>query len=242
MFFYHKEMEKNYAVIAAGGLGTRLKNYNQNNHTKVLIDINGISMISLQIKQLISWGLANFVIITNPEYHDMIKNDVESHFNNINLHFVVQQEPNGIADALSYASEQIPKNSLVTFVLGDNFFGSNPLINLNLNNFKGAHLFVKEVSNPQEFGVVEVLDNKVINIHEKPKDYISSYAVVGLYIYEYKCFEYIKYLKPSERGEIEITDLNKVFLNKKDVNYSILESWWIDAGTEERIQNLKDLI
>ena len=235
-------MEKNYAVIAAGGLGTRLKNYKQNNFTKVLIDINGISMISLQIKQLASWGLNDFVIITNPEYHDMIKNDVESNFNNLNLHFVTQLEPNGIADALSYASEKIPENSLITFVLGDNFFGSNPLIDFDLDNFSGAHLFVKEVSNPQEFGVIEFVDNKVINLHEKPKDYISSYATVGLYIYEYNCFEYIKLLEPSERGELEITDLNKVFLNKKAVNYSILESWWVDAGTEERIQTLKNLI
>jgi len=235
-------MEKNYAVIAAGGLGTRLKNYKENNQTKVLIDINGISMISLQIKQLISWGLSNFVIITNPEYHDMIKDDVELNFNDINLNFVVQQEPNGIADALSYASKKIPKNSLVTFVLGDNFFGSNPLVDLNLDNFSGAHLFVKEVSNPQEFGVIEFVDNKVINLHEKPKDYISSYATVGLYIYEYNCFEYIKLLEPSERGELEITDLNKVFLNKKAVNFSVLESWWVDAGTEERIQTLKNLI
>ena len=235
-------MEKNYAVIAAGGLGTRLKDYKQNNFTKVLIDINGISMISLQIKQLASWGLNDFVIITNPEYHDMIKNDVESNFNNLNLHFVTQLEPNGIADALSYASEKIPENSLITFVLGDNFFGSNPLIDFDLYNFSGAHLFVKEVSNPQEFGVIEVSADKVINIHEKPQDYISSFAVVGLYIYEYKCFEYIKHLKPSERGELEITDLNKVFLSKKNLNYSILKSWWIDAGTEERIQNLKDLI
>ena len=235
-------MEKNYAVIAAGGLGTRLKDYKQNNFTKVLIDINGISMISLQIKQLVSWGLNNFVIITNPEYHDMIKNDVESNFNNLNLHFVTQSEPNGIADALSYASEKIPENSLITFVLGDNFFGSNPLIDFDLDNFSGAHLFVKEVSNPQEFGVIEVSADRVINIHEKPQDYISSFAVVGLYIFEYKCFEYIKHLKPSERGELEITDLNKVFLSKKNLNYSILKSWWIDAGTEERIQNLKDLI
>ena len=235
-------MEKNYAVIAAGGLGTRLKDYKQNNYTKVLIDINGTSMISLQIKQLISWGLNNFVIITNPEFHDMIKNDVESNFNNINIDFVVQLEPNGIADALSYASEKIPENSLITFVLGDNFFGSNPLINFDLDNFSGAHLFVKEVSNPQEFGVIEVSDNRVIDIYEKPQDYISSFAVVGLYIYVYKCFEYIRLLNPSERGEIEVTDLNKVFLNKKNVNYSILESWWIDAGTEERIQTLKDLI
>ena len=126
--------------------------------------------------------------------------------------------------------------------MGDNFFGSNPLINFDLDNFSGAHLFVKEVSNPQEFGVIEVSDNRVIDIYEKPQDYISSFAVVGLYIYEYKCFEYIRLLNPSERGEIEVTDLNKVFLNKKNVNYSILESWWIDAGTEERIQTLKDLI
>ncbi len=235
-------MVKNYAVIAAGGLGTRLKSYKQNNSTKVLIDINGISMISLQIKQLISWGLSNFVIITNPEYHDMIKDDVNSNFKDINLNFVVQLKPNGIADALSYAGKHIPDNSIVTFVLGDNFFGSNPLINFNLDNFSGAHLFVKEVSNPQEFGVIKVVDDKVVNLYEKPKDYISPYAVVGLYIYEYNCFEYIKLLKPSARGELEITDLNKLYLNQKNVNYSILESWWIDAGTEERIKTLKNLI
>ena len=81
-------MRKNYAVIAAGGLGTRLKNFKQNKHTKVLIDINGISMISLQIKQLISWGLSDFIIITNPEFHKLIKTDVKSNFNNINLQFI----------------------------------------------------------------------------------------------------------------------------------------------------------
>ena len=242
MFFYHEEMKKNYAVIAAGGLGTRLKNFKQNKHTKVLIDINGISMISLQIQQLVSWGLSDFIIITNPEFHELIKTDVESNFNNMNLQFIIQTEPNGIADALSYVSEKIPKNSLVTFILGDNFFGANPLVNINLDSVSGAHLFVKEVTNPKEFGVIEVLDNKIINLYEKPEDYISSYAVVGLYIYEYLVFEYIKLLTPSKRGELEITDLNKVFLNKKNIDYSILDSWWIDAGTEERIKNLKELI
>jgi glucose-1-phosphate thymidylyltransferase len=235
-------MRKNYAVIAAGGLGTRLKDYKKNNSTKVLIDINGISMISLQIKQLLSWGLSNFVIITNPEYHEMIKNDVKKNFNSLDINFVIQLEPNGIADALSYASEKIPKNSLVTFVLGDNFFGSNPFVDLDLDNFSGAHLFVKDVSNPQEFGVIEVLDSKIINLHEKPQEYISSYAVVGLYIYEYECFDYIRLLKPSKRGELEITDLNKIFLNKKDIKFSTVQSWWVDAGTEERIDVLRKLI
>ena len=78
--------------------------------------------------------------------------------------------------------------------------------------------------------------------HEKPKDYISSLAVVGLYIYEKTCFEYIKELIPSARGELEITDLNKIYMNKKLLNYKLINSWWIDAGTEDRISELKGLI
>jgi len=235
-------MIKNYAVIAAGGLGTRLKDYKKNDYTKVLIDINGISMISLQVKQLKSWGFTNFIIITNFEFNEMIKNDVQSNFEDLHIEFVIQESPNGIADALSYASSKIPPDSLVTFVLGDNFFGENPLEELDLENIRGAHLFVKEVKNPEEFGVIELDKNKIINLHEKPKDYISSLAVVGLYIYQYSCFEYIKLLEPSNRGELEITDLNKVYMSNEIIDYHILESWWVDAGTEDRIEHLKKLI
>tara|TARA_X000000368_G_scaffold107902_1_gene83833 strand:+ start:316 stop:1023 length:708 start_codon:yes stop_codon:yes gene_type:complete len=235
-------MIKNYAVIAAGGLGTRLKDYKKNDYTKVLIDINGISMISLQVKQLKSWGFTNFIIITNSEFNEMIKNDVQSNFEDLHMEFVIQESPNGIADALSYASSKIPPDSLVTFVLGDNFFGENPLEELDLENIRGAHLFVKEVKNPEEFGVIELDKNKIINLHEKPKDYISSLAVVGLYIYQYSCFEYIKLLEPSNRGELEITDLNKVYMSNEIIDYHILESWWVDAGTEDRIEHLKKLI
>jgi len=235
-------MIKNYAVIAAGGLGTRLKDYKKNDYTKVLIDINGISMISLQVKQLKSWGFTNFIIITNYEFNEMIKNDVQSNFEDLHMEFVIQESPNGIADALSYASSKIPPDSLVTFVLGDNFFGENPLEELDLENIRGAHLFVKEVKNPEEFGVIELDKNKIINLHEKPKDYISSLAVVGLYIYQYSCFEYIKLLEPSNRGELEITDLNKVYMSNEIIDYHILESWWVDAGTEDRIEYLKKLI
>ena len=235
-------MIKNYAVIAAGGLGTRLKDYKKNDYTKVLIDINGISMISLQVKQLKSWGFTNFIIITNYEFNEMIKNDVQSNFEDLHMEFVIQESPNGIADALSYASSKIPPDSLVTFVLGDNFFGENPLEELDLENIRGAHLFVKEVKNPEEFGVIELDKNKIINLHEKPKDYISSLAVVGLYIYQYSCFEYIKLLEPSNRGELEITDLNKVYMSNEIIDFHILESWWVDAGTEDRIEHLKKLI
>ena len=144
---------------------------------------------------------------------------------------------------MSYAEAEIDKNSLLTFILGDNFFGENPLENINLENFSGAHLFVKEVENPEEFGVMEIdKAGNAIDIYEKPKEYISNLAVVGIYIYDTSCFQNIRKLTPSNRGELEITDLNKIYLNQKKVLSKVLSSWWIDAGTPERIEELKKLI
>ena len=236
-------MRKNYAVIAAGGLGTRLKDYKENKFTKVLIELNGLSMISTQIKQLQSWGFENFIIITNPEFHDLIKKDIDKNYSDLNIEYSIQESPNGIADALSYAEEKIEDGSIITFILGDNFFGVNPLLGINFKSFKGAQIFVINVENPEEFGVIELDgNNNIVNLHEKPNDYISSLAVVGLYIYEKTCFEYINELKPSARGELEITDLNKIYMKKNLLNYKLINSWWIDAGTEDRISELKDLI
>ena len=104
-------MRKNYAVIAAGGLGTRLKDYKDNEFTKVLIELNGLSMISTQIKQLQSWGLENFIIITNPEFHDLIAEDVSKNYKDLNIQYSVQESPNGIADALSYAEDKVEDSS-----------------------------------------------------------------------------------------------------------------------------------
>ena len=236
-------MRKNYAVIAAGGLGTRLKDYKHNESTKVLIDIGGLSMISSQVMQLKSWGFRDFIVITNPDFNDLIKNDLQKNFLDENISYVIQPSPKGIADALSYAEAEIDKNSLLTFILGDNFFGENPLEKINLDNFSGAHLFVKEVENPEEFGVMEIdKDGNAIDIYEKPKEYISNLAVVGIYIYDTSCFENIRKLTPSNRGELEITDLNKIYLDQKKVLSKVLSSWWIDAGTPERIEELKKLI
>ena len=236
-------MRKNYAVIAAGGLGTRLKNFKDNHHTKVLIDIDGMSMISTQINQLKSWGFSDFVVITNPDFHDLIVEDIKQNHRNLNVSFVVQEQPKGIAHALSFAESKIDDDSLVTFILGDNFFGENPLGAINFENFKGSQIFAINVDNPDEFGVMELdSNNNLINIHEKPKEFISSLAVVGVYIYEKTCFEFINQLNPSARGELEITDLNKLYLSNNLLNYSIINSWWIDAGTEERIKKLKELI
>ena len=235
-------MEKISAVIAAAGLGTRLKNYMGNTSTKILIDINNQSMISLQIKQLSSWGIKKFVVITNPEFDELIKIDLKKNHPNKDIKYTIQEKPLGIAHALKQAENCVKKESKILFILGDNFFGENPIQNINLDDDSEAVLFVKPVSNPEEFGVANIVNDKIKIIEEKPKKPSSNLAVLGLYLYSYDCFELIERLDFSARGELEITDLNNLYIKSRNVSLKTLNDWWIDAGTEERIEELKKLI
>ena len=235
-------MEKISAVIAAAGLGTRLKNYTGNTSTKILIDINNQSMISLQIKQLSSWGIKKFVVITNPEFDELIKIDLKKNHPNKDIKYTIQEKPLGIAHALKQAENCVKKESKILFILGDNFFGENPIQNINLDDDSEAVLFVKPVSNPEEFGVANIVNDKIKIIEEKPKKPSSNLAVLGLYLYSYDCFELIEKLDFSARGELEITDLNNLYIKSRNVSLKTLNDWWIDAGTEERIEELKKLI
>ena len=235
-------MKKISAVIAAAGLGTRLKDYKDNSHTKVLIKIRQSSMISEQISQLSGWGIERFVIIANPEFYSLIKDDTDVNHADKDINYAIQEKPLGIAHALLQSKDLIENNSKILFILGDNFFGENPIIDLDINKINNSVLFLKEVKNPQEFGVAQVEGEKIINIVEKPTDPTSNLAVVGIYLYDYNCFELISKLEFSKRGELEITDLNNLLIQKSSVDYKILKSWWIDAGTEERIESLKKLL
>ena len=235
-------MKKISAVIAAAGLGTRLKDYKDNSHTKVLIKIRQSSMISEQISQLSGWGIERFVIIANPEFYSLIKDDIDVNHADKDINYAIQEKPLGIAHALLQSKDLIENNSKILFILGDNFFGENPIIDLDINKINNLVLFLKEVNNPQEFGVAQVEGEKIINIVEKPTDPTSNLAVVGIYLYDYNCFELISKLEFSKRGELEITDLNNLLIQKSSVDYKILKSWWIDAGTEERIESLKKLL
>lgn len=235
-------MKKISAVIAAAGLGTRLKDYKDNSHTKVLIKIRQSSMISEQISQLSGWGIERFVIIANPEFYSLIKDDIDVNHADKDINYAIQEKPLGIAHALLQSKDLIENNSKILFILGDNFFGENPIIDLDINKINNSVLFLKEVKNPQEFGVAQVEGEKIINIVEKPTDPTSNLAVVGIYLYDYNCFELISKLEFSKRGELEITDLNNLLVQKSSVDYKILKSWWIDAGTEERIESLKKLL
>jgi len=234
-------MQEICAVIAAGGLGTRLKNYKNNFSTKVLIEIGNKSMISSQVSQISSWGIKNFVIITNPDFDLMIKEDVVKNHAEKNIKFIIQEKPLGIAHALLQAEKLVEGYSKLLFVLGDNFFGENPMLKLENRNIESM-IFLKKVLNPNEFGVAKILNNNLIDIEEKPDTPSSDLAVVGLYLYSLNCFELIKKLKFSQRGELEISDLNNELIKTNSIQFEILDSWWIDAGTEERIEELKKFI
>ena len=239
---YSLIVENIKCIIAAGGLGTRLQDFRGNKSTKILLDVKGTSMINRQISQLYKWGMRKFVIITNPEYLDMVKEDTLNKFDNLKMDFTVQEEPMGISHALYQARDYVDQNEKIFFVLGDNFFENNPFNNFHFDKFEeGACIFTTEVSNPEEFGVAEIDSNgNVLSIEEKPNHPKSNAAVVGIYMFDDSVFKKIETLEPSARGEYEITDLCNIYVNDNKCLNLDLKGWWIDAGTPERIIELEE--
>ena len=237
-------MTKIKCVIAAGGLGTRLQGFRQNDRTKILLEVNGIPMINRQIYQIKKWGIEEFIIITSPDFDKLIKEVTSKEFPNLKINYSIQETPSGISHAFSKAESFINKNDILLLVLGDNFFGENPIKNIdfaNLEENEGSIIFTKEVENPSEFGVAEVDSNgKVLYIEEKPQSPNSNLAVVGVYIFDYLAMDNIKLLNPSQRGEYEITDLINIYIAKDSCSNIKLKNWWIDAGTPERILELEN--
>jgi glucose-1-phosphate thymidylyltransferase len=147
----------------------------------------------------------------------------------LNFSYTIQEREGGIAEALSLAKDFCGEDDLVV-ILGDNIFGGN--LKKEASSFKGgARIFLKEVKNPQEFGVAELKGNKVINIEEKPKNPKTNYAVTGLYVYDCEVFDIIKNIKPSKRGELEITDVNNHYIKDNKMDAKFVRNFWVDAGT-----------
>ncbi len=236
-------MTKIKCVIAAGGLGTRLQGFRQNDKTKILLEVNGMPMINRQINQINNWGIEEFIIITSPDFDELTREVTRNTFPNLNINYSIQETPEGISHAFSKAEKFVDENDILLLVLGDNFFGENPLNGINFENFEknnGCIIFTKNVDNPSEFGVAEV-DNKgnVLLIEEKPKTPKSNLAVVGIYIFDHLAMDNIKQLEPSDRGEYEITDLINIYINQSSCLNVELSDWWIDAGTPDRIIELE---
>ena len=236
-------MNKIKTVIAAGGLGTRLQGFRGNDSTKILLEVDGSPMIIRQIEQLTNWGLNEFIIITNPSFDKLIRDVIGSYFPDKDINFTIQYEQKGISHALMCAKEYIYSGDTVFFVLGDNFFENNPAESINIEDLsknKGSYIFSHKVENPEEFGVAEFdSNNNVISIEEKPENPKSNQAVVGIYIYDDTVMDKIATLKPSNRGEYEVTDLNNLYIQDGKCKNVTIDGWWIDAGTPDRIIELE---
>lgn len=218
-------------IILAGGNATRLFPLTKIT-SKQLLPVYDRPMIYYPIQTLVASGITDILIIISPKYSGHFLNllgsgkDFGAHFS-----YAIQEEPKGLADAF-IVGEDFIDNDDVTMILGDNIFDNNGF-SKQIKSFKsGAVVYAKKVKDPQRFGVVEFdSSGKVISIIEKPKNPKSNYAVVGLYTYDSRVIKFAKSLKPSERGEIEITDLNNIYLKKGELKVNLFEGLWEDAGT-----------
>lgn len=230
-------------IVLAGGSGTRLFPLT-NTTSKQLLPIYDKPMIYYPISVLMQAGIKDILIISTPRDLPNCKTLLgDGKQFGINLEYKVQPSPDGIAQAFILGEEFIGEDGCA-LILGDNiFYGENfdnalkeAAYNCEINH--KTTIFGYYVNDPERFGVVEFdKDNKVISIEEKPKNPKSNYAVTGLYFYDKKCVEYAKQLKPSARGELEITDLNNLYLKNDNLNVNLLESkfFWIDAGTTDSL-------
>jgi glucose-1-phosphate thymidylyltransferase len=202
-------------------------------------------MIYYPIETLVGAGIRDILIVTGGknagDFLRLLGNGKEFGLNHIN--YAYQEGEGGIAEALSLA-EYFGDQDSICVILGDNIIESP--ISAYVKNFQaqgnGARILLKEVDDPQRFGVPVLDGDKILRIDEKPKNPASSYAVTGIYMYDASVFDKIKTLKPSQRGELEITDVNNAYINEGNMRYDILDGWWTDAGTFESLLHASNLV
>lgn len=220
-------------VVLAGGLGTRLLPLTKVTN-KHLLPVYDRPMIYYPIQTLVNAGIQEIMLVTGGnsagDFLKLLGNGKE--FGLKHLDYTYQEGEGGIADALRLA-EHFADGEPICVVLGDNLIEGN--IVGAARSFRdqkvGAKILLKEVSDPQRFGVPVLEGKRVVRIEEKPKQPASSYAVTGIYFYDAQVFHIIKTLKPSGRGELEITDVNNAYIATEHLTWDVLEGWWTDAGT-----------
>jgi len=231
-------------VILAGGLGTRLYPLTKVTN-KHLLPVYDKPMIYYPIQTLINAGIDDILIVTGGnnagDFLRLLGNGKEFGLKHIN--YTYQEGEGGIADALRLA-EFFAAGENICVVLGDNIIEKN--IRSAAENFRtqkeGAKILLKEVPDPQRFGVAELRGDRVVRIEEKPAQPKSNYAVIGIYLFDKTVFEIIKILKPSNRGELEITDVNNHYIERGTMTWDILDGWWTDAGTFESLLRANELV
>ncbi len=226
-------------VILAGGLGTRLRPLTliTNKH---LLPVYNKPMILYPLETLKKSGITDIMIVTGREYAGEFMNFLGSGKQyGMKLSYAIQDTDNGgIADALRYA-EDFSQGQSIAVILGDNIFDQN--FRKDVASFKGgARVFFKRMEDPTRFGVpvFDALGKRIVKIEEKPAKPKSQFAQVGFYMYDNSVFSLIKKLRPSGRGELEITDINNMYLKKKNFSWGIIDGLWSDAGTFESLHKV----
>ena len=226
-------------VILAGGTGSRLLPLTKVTN-KHLLPVGNKPMIYYPIGQLIQAGITEILIVTGIEHMgDVVSNLGSGKDFSCKFTYKVQDKAGGIAQALSLA-ENFAGNDNITVILGDNIF-IHDLSTAVVEYKGGAKIFLKEVEDPERFGVADVDGDEIASIEEKPKQPKSNYCVTGIYMYDNNVFSIIKTLKPSGRGELEITDVNNDYINKGQMSFEILDGGWTDAGTFESLRRASQL-
>ena len=231
-------------VVLAGGLGSRLYPLTKVTN-KHLLPVHDQPMIYYPIQALINAGIDDIMIVTGGnsagDFLRLLGNGRD--FGLRHLNYAYQEGEGGIADALALV-EHFADDGPICVVLGDNIIEGN--IRAACDDYRrqgsGAKILLKKVHDPQRFGVPEIDGDKIISIEEKPKAPKSEFAVIGIYFYDATVFDVIKTLKPSDRGELEITDVNNHFINRGEMTWAELDGWWTDAGTFESLLRASNMV
>jgi len=230
-------------VVLAGGTGTRLRPLTKVTN-KHLLPVGNKPMIYHPIEKLLGAGIEEILIVTGVEHMGDVVNLLGSGKDfGCRFTYKVQDQAGGIAQALDLA-ENFAQGERIVVILGDNVFQANlkKYTDKYRKQKSGARILLKEVDKPQRFGVAEIEGNKITNIEEKPSKPKTNLAVTGIYFYDAAAFDIIKTLKPSARGELEVTDINNAYISKGQMEYDILDGWWSDAGTFESLSFVNELV
>jgi glucose-1-phosphate thymidylyltransferase len=230
-------------VVLAGGTGSRLMPLTKVTN-KHLLPVGQKPMIYYPIGKLTSAGIDQILIVTGVEYMgDVVSLLGSGREFDCQFTYKVQDEAGGIAQALGLA-ENFAHGQPFAVILGDNIFEGSlkDYADRFLSQKTGARVLLKQVPNPQRFGVAQVSNGKVVSIEEKPEKPKSDYIVTGIYFYNASVFDIIRRLKPSGRGELEITDVNNAYIAKGQLAYDVLDGWWTDAGTFESLNRANELV
>ncbi|ANY74139.1 spore coat protein [Paenibacillus ihbetae] len=230
------------AIILSGGTGSRLHPLTKVTN-KHLLPVGKYPMIFYPVYKLRQAGLTDILIVTGKDHMGDVVNLLGSGRDmGVSFTYKVQDEAGGIAQAL-YLAKQFAGEEQIAVILGDNVFEDD--ISSYVSKFKqqksGAKILIKEVSDPQRFGVPELEGDRIVSIEEKPSYPKSQYAVTGIYMYDSSVFDIIKTLKPSPRGELEITDVNNAYIERGELTFDILQGWWTDAGTHASLARANEL-